>query len=106
MKARLACDALQMALWRRRMPKGMLVHSDRGSQYCFRQYQALLAKQNLICSMIGKGNCHDNACAESFFHTLKVEMVHGESFAAREEMRRAVFEYGDQVSARTMRIIV
>lgn len=93
MQARLVCDALQMALWRRRMPKGVVVHSDRGSQYCSRQYQALLAKQDLICSMSGKGNCYDNACAESFFHTLKVEMVHGEHFATRESIRRAVFEF-------------
>ena len=77
MKAGLVCDALQMALWRRRMPKGVIVHSDRGSQYCSKRYQALLSKHDLICSMSGKGNCYDNACAESFFHTLKVEMVHG-----------------------------
>ena len=61
MKAALVCDALQMALWRRRMPKGVLVHSDRGSQYCSRVYQALLAKHDLIPSMSGKGNCYDNA---------------------------------------------
>jgi putative transposase len=93
MKAALVCDALQMALWRRHMPKGVIVHSDRGSQYCSKQYQAILAKHDFICSMSGKGNCYDNAVAESFFHTLKVEMVHGESFATREAMRRAVFEY-------------
>jgi len=75
------------------MPKGIIVHSDRGSQYCSKQYQAILTKHDLICSMSGKGNCYDNAVAESFFHTLKVEMVHGESFATREAMRRAVFEY-------------
>lgn len=93
MKADLVCDALQMALWRRKMPKGVLVHSDRGSQYCSRKYQAFLAKHDLIGSMSGKGNCYDNACAESFFHTLKVEMVHGEGFASRQALRRAVFEY-------------
>ena len=103
MKAKLICDALQMALWRRRMPKGVEVHSDRGSQYCSGQYQALLAKQDLICSMSGKGNCYDNACAESFFHTLKVEMVHGESFATREDMRRAVFGYIEVDYNRTRR---
>ena len=103
MKAALGCDALQMALWRRRMPKGVIVHSDRGSQYCSKQYQALLAKHDLICSMSGKGNCYDNACAESFFHTLKVEMVHGESFATREDMRRAVFEYIEVDYNRTRR---
>ncbi len=93
MKEDLVCDALQMALWRRHMPKGVMVHSDRGSQYCSRKYQALLAKRELVCSMSGKGNCYDNAVAESFFHTLKVELVHGESFATRQDLRRAVFEY-------------
>ena len=103
MKAVLVCDALQMALWRRRMPKGIIVHSDRGSQYCSRMYQALLAKHDLTCNMSGKGNCYDNAVAESFFHTLKVEMVHGESFATREAMRRAVFEYIEVDYNRTRR---
>ena len=103
MKAGLVCDALRMALWRRKMPKDVLVHSDRGSQYCSRMYQALLAKHDLICSMSGKGNCYDNAVAESFFHTLKVEAVHGECFATREAMRRAVFEYIEVDYNRTRR---
>lgn len=95
MKAKLVCDALQrqMALCRRRMLKGAIVHSDRGNQYCSKQYQALLSQHDLICSMSGKGNCCDNACVESFFHTIKAEMVHCENFAIRETMRRAVFEY-------------
>ncbi len=57
----------------------------------------------LICSMSGKGNCYDNAVAESFFHTLKVEAVHGESFATREDMRQAVFEYIEVDDNRTRR---
>jgi len=57
----------------------------------------------LLCSMSDKGNCYDNACAESFFHSLKAEMVHGESFAAREDMRRAVFEYIEVDYNRTRR---
>ena len=52
-----------------------------------------MSKHELVCSMSGKGNCYDNAVAESFFHTLKVELVHGEHFATRQDMRRAVFEY-------------
>ena len=103
MKANLVCDALQMALWRRHLPKGVMVHSDRGSQYCSRKYQALLAKHDLLCSMGAKGNCYDNACAESFFHTLKVELIHGESFATRELMRRVVFEYIEVDYNRTRR---
>jgi putative transposase len=93
MTSHLACDALKMALWRRRMPIDVIVHTDRGSQYCSGAYQALLHKHGLICSMSGKGNCFDNACAESFFHSLKVEAIHGERFATREEMRQTVFEY-------------
>ena len=103
MKAGLVCDALQMALWRRRMPRGVIVHSDRGSQYCSKKYQAFLTKHDLICSMSGKGNCFDNAVAESFFHTLKVELIHGERFATRLAMRRAVFEYIEVDYNRTRR---
>lgn len=93
MTADLACQALQMALWRRKMPKGVIVHSDRGSQYCSALYQGLLTRHELLCSMSAKGNCYDNACAESFFHTMKVEAIHGERFATRAEMRSVVFEY-------------
>ena len=93
MTADLVCQALQMALWRRNMPKGVILHSDRGSQYCSAAYQRLVMKHHLVGSMSAKGNCYDNACAESFFHTMKVEAIHGEHFGTREEMRHAVFEY-------------
>lgn len=93
MTADLVCRALQMALWRRKIPKGVIVHSDRGSQYCSALYQELLTRYELLCSMSARDNCYDNACAESFFHTLKVEAIHGERFATRAEMRSAVFEY-------------
>lgn len=93
MIADLVSDALQMALWSRKMPKGVIVHSDRGSQYCSTLYQSLLIRHDLLCSMSTKGNCYDNACAESFFHSLKVEAIHGERFETREAMRRKVFEY-------------
>lgn len=92
-QATLVCDALTMALWRRGFPTGVIMHTDRGSQYCSGQYQSLLTKHGLLCSMSGVGNCYDNACAESFFHTLKVECIHGVRFATRTEMRTAVFEY-------------
>jgi putative transposase len=93
MTAPLVCEALTMALWRRRFPTGMIVHTDRGSQYCSAAYQDLLRRHALLCSMSGKGCCYDNACAESFFHTLKVELVHGERFNKRSHMKQAVFEY-------------
>ncbi|WP_247718762.1 IS3 family transposase [Morganella morganii] len=93
MTAQLACDALQMALWRRKRPKKVIVHTDRGGQYCSADYQALLTRHSLRGSMSAKGNCYDNACAESFFHSLKVECVHGERFISRETMRTTVFNY-------------
>ena len=73
MKETLVCNALQMALWRRRRPKGVIVHSYSGSRYRSKKYQALLARHDFICGMSGKGNCYDNAVAENSFHTLKVE---------------------------------
>jgi putative transposase len=101
--AQLVCDALQMALWRRRRPAGVIVHSDRGSQYCSRAYRGLIREHKLLCSMRAKGNCYDNACAESFFHSLKVEAIHGEKFATREEMRHTIFEYIEVDYNRTRR---
>ena len=89
----LVCDALLMALWRRQFPKDVIVHTDRGSQYCSDKYQKLLADNNLICSMSGKGNCYDNSAMESFFHTLKVECTHDYHFLTREETRKVVFDY-------------
>lgn len=93
MTRHLVCDALTMALWRRGFPKGVLVHSDRGSQYCSNEYQQLLSDHHLICSMSRKGNCWDNAVAESFFHTLKVELIRDERFQTREQLKEMVFEY-------------
>ncbi|ECC1658431.1 IS3 family transposase [Salmonella enterica subsp. salamae] len=93
MTAQLASDALQMALWRRKRPEKVIVHTDRGGQYCSTDYQSLLKRHNLRGSMSARGCCYDNACAESFFHTLKVECIHGEDFVSREIMRAAVFNY-------------
>lgn len=93
MTADLVCDALKMAIFRRKRPKGVIVHSDRGSQYCSHAYRQLLEQYQLLGSMSAKGNCYDNACSESFFHSLKVEAIHGERFDNREIMRQTVFEY-------------
>ena len=93
MKATLVCDALRMALFRRGMPRGVIVHSDRGSQYCSRAFQALLAKHGLRPSMSKRGDCYDNACAESFFHSLKIELTYGQRYRTREQARHEVFEY-------------
>ena len=93
MTAKLVCDALQMALWRRKMPRGVIVHTDRGSQYCSKAYQRMLRRHGLVCSMSRKGSCYDNACAESFFHSIKIEAIYGERFPTRHSVRQEVFEY-------------
>lgn len=93
MKARLVCDALEMALFRRHFPIGTIVHSDKGSQYCSSDFQNLLSKHTLISSMSGKGCCYDNAACESFFGTLKVELVHDENYKTRAEAKTSIFSY-------------
>ena len=93
MTAKLVCDALQMALWRRKRPHGVIVHSDRGSQYCSGDYQRLLRDNALVCSMSKKGDCYDNAAMESWNHSLKVEAIHGERFVTRQAAKDHVFEY-------------
>lgn len=95
MTASLVCSALQMAIWRRKRPQGVIVHSDRGSQYCSVEYQALLAENKLICSMSKKGDCFDNAAMESWKGSLKVEGIHGERFKTRQEAMQHVFDYID-----------
>jgi transposase InsO family protein len=86
-------NALKQALLRRNPPKGLMHHSDRGSQYASGDYQALLQKYEMTPSMSRKGNCWDNAVAESFLHTLKVELVNRYRFKTREEAKREIFEY-------------
>ena len=93
LRADLACDALLMAIRRRRPPRGLLHHSDRGVQYASEPYQAILARHGFRCSMSRRGNCLDNAPMESFFGSLKTELVHRVAFPTREAARRAVFEY-------------
>ena len=89
----LTLDALEMALGRRRPPSGLLHHSDRGSQYASGGYQRVLAQHGIVCSMSRRGNCWDNAVAESFFATLKVELVHDAAWLTRAAARRDLFEY-------------
>lgn len=93
MTRELICDALTMALWRRGFPRGVLCHSDRGSQYCSDDYQKMLKAYGLICNMSRKGNCWDNAVAESFFHSIKTELIYTERYATREEAKQSVFQY-------------
>jgi putative transposase len=89
----LTLDALSMGLQARTPPMGLLHHSDRGSQYASADYRAALASAGIECSMSRKGDCWDNAVAESFFGTLKTELVHEADWATRAEARSAIFEY-------------
>jgi putative transposase len=95
LKSDLVEDALRMALVRRRPDPGagLLHHSDRGVQYACADYQMLLEAHGLTCSMSGKGDCYDNAVMESFWATLKTELVHQQHYATRDQARQAIFEY-------------
>jgi transposase InsO family protein len=87
MKAGLVCDALTMA-YRQQHPKaGLIMHTDRGSQYASKKYRKLLKAYAMIASMSGKANCWDNAVAESFFKTLKVERVYRQTYSSRDHAR-------------------
>ena len=88
--------ALRMALFRRKFPRGVIVHSDRGSQYCSADYQALLTEHGLICSMSKRGDCYDNAAMESWNHSYKVETIHGERFATRWQAEKITTDYIDR----------
>jgi len=93
MTSRLVVDALEMAIGRRLPIEGILVHSDRGSQYASDHYQRLLRKHGIQCSMSGVGQCWDNAPMESFFASLKKELVHHEDYQTREEAKASLFDY-------------
>ena len=93
MRSELVVDALNMALAHRRPTRGLLHHSDRGVQYASDAYQGLLADHGIECSMSRKGNCYDNAAMESFFGTLKTELVYQERYVTRAEARASIFEY-------------
>lgn len=93
MQTSLVSDALKMALQQRRPPRGLILHSDRGSQYASHEYQALLTQHALVCSMSRKGNCWDNAAMERFFLNLKMERVWQRDYANHGEARRDITGY-------------
>lgn len=93
MRAELVLDALNMAIRARNPKPGLIHHSDRGSQYASKVYQAKLVANGMLCSMSGKGQCWDNACVESFFGSLKREEVFHENYKTREQARRSVFDF-------------
>jgi putative transposase len=93
MRASLVRDALTMALERRHPARGLMFHSDRGSQYTSREFRALLHDNGLLQSLSRRGQCWDNAVAESFFATLKEELVHRRTLPTRAAARHAIFEF-------------
>jgi len=93
METPLVNNALKMALHTRRPAPNLIWHTDRGSQYASDSHRELLADHNILQSMSRKGDCWDNAVSESFFHSLKTELVHHERFKTRAEANQAIFEY-------------
>ena len=93
MTTTLCLDALKMAIKQRRPASGLIVHSDRGSQYCSNAYRAYLDRYYLVCSMSRKGNCYDNAPIESFWGSLKNELIHQTHYTTREQSRGEIVEW-------------
>ena len=93
MKRDLAIRALEMAINLRKPPKGCIHHTDRGSQYCSHDYQKILRKHGFKVSMSGKGNCFDNAAVETFFKTIKAELIWRQSWPTRRAAELAIFNY-------------
>ena len=93
MTSRLVIDALEHAIVDRKPVDGLIFHSDRGSQYVSIDFRKSLKKHSIIQSMSGKGNCYDNAVAESFFHTLKTELVYWERYKTRSDAKSDIFKY-------------
>jgi len=93
MTKQLCIDALKQAIGRQKPPKGLIHHSDRGVQYASKEYRKALKNNGFTASMSRKGNCYDNACMESFFGTLKMELIYFTRFKTRAEARLAIFEY-------------
>jgi transposase InsO family protein len=93
LRAELAVDALTMALRARRPPPGLVHHTDRGCQYTAAAYREALAARGLVCSMSRSGDCYDNAMAESFFATLKAELLDARAWPTRTAARTAIFEW-------------
>ena len=93
MRTSLVNNAFEMAMLTRTPPKGLIWHTDRGSQYASDEHRVLLQKHHVLQSMSRKGDCWDNAVSESFFHSLKTEMVNHRNFQTKAEANEAIFEY-------------
>ena len=103
MTSQLVIDALEQAIIDRRPIGGLIFHSDRGSQYASIDFRKSLKNNEIIQSMSGKGNCYDNAVAESFFHTLKTELIYWNSYKTRKEARSSIFQFIEGFYNRTRR---
>ena len=93
MTREMVLSALDMAYAKRRPARGLIFHSDRGSQYASADVRAWLAERGIRQSMSGTGNCYDNAPMESFWHSMKVEETHGQHFVTRDQAKHCVFAY-------------
>lgn len=93
MARQLCIDALNQAIGRQNPAKGLIHHSNRGVQYASKEYRKVLENQGFTASMSRKGNCYDNACMESFFGTLKTELIYFTRFKTRAQARLVIFEY-------------
>jgi len=93
MKPRMCSDAMLMAVWRRKPQQQVMIHSDQGSQFSSSDWPSFLKANNVISSMSRRGNCHDNAVAESFFQLLKRERIRRKIYATRDEARSDIFDY-------------
>lgn len=93
MTKELVISALRMAYFKRKPEAGLIFHSDRGSQYCSHEFRKVLSLYQMIQSQSRKGNCWDNSVVESFFHSLKTELIYDEDFETREEATRKIFEW-------------
>jgi len=93
MNKELVLTALERAIRKQPPTKGLIHHSDRGSQYASHDYRALLKKNNITGSMSRKGNCYDNACIESFHSVIKKELIFHENYETRKEAKMSIFNY-------------
>jgi len=93
LSAELVIRALMMAIVHRNPQRGIIFHSDRGSQYTSSSFRDLLKNYGIVQSMSSTGNCYDNAITESFFHTLKTELIYWEKYQTRVEAKSSIFEY-------------
>src|SRR3546814_334579 len=93
MTQKLVINAFNQALGKRDIKAGLVHHSDQGSQYTSLAFQQCLSRYGVLCSMSRKGNCYDNAVVESFFHTLKTELIYNNHYESRQQAKEDIFEY-------------